>query len=84
MGGIISTYTKGPGGILSRGDFVRILPVKYTHLFLRFWHFRGNSANFLAKCLFAKASFRQSGILAKWFSAKCWQPKLSFYNAVLL
>ena len=37
--------------------------------FLLFWHFRRNSANFSAKCLFGKVAFRQNGFSAEWFSA---------------
>ena len=39
--------------------------------FLLFRHFRRNSANFSAKCLFGKVAFRQNGFSAKWVSAKC-------------
>ena len=40
-------------------------------LFLLFRHFRRNSANFSAKCLFGKVAFQQNGFSAKWISAKC-------------
>ena len=43
----------------------------FLFYFLLFRHFRRNSANFSAKCLFGKVSFRQNGFSAKWFSAKC-------------
>ena len=40
-------------------------------LFFPFRHFRRNSANFSAKCLFGKVAFRQNGFSAKCFSAEC-------------
>ena len=43
----------------------------FFFFFLLFRHFRRNSANFSAKCLFGKVAFRQNGFSAKWFSAKC-------------
>ena len=43
----------------------------FSLFFLLFRHFRRNSANFSAKCLFGKVALRQNGFSAKWFSAKC-------------
>ena len=43
----------------------------FSFFFLLFRHFRRNSANFSAKCLFGKIAFRQNGFSSKWFSAKC-------------